>query len=201
MKREDILKEADWHYENICLYNEDGHPEIYKDGFVDGADWRINSVWHDKHDEPALNKFYLWIDEFGIYSLDINHRNVASWASYVDVQRIVKWAYVNDLKPSKTCEYLGVCKYGEGADSPELYDCDAERIANAYETGWDETLKEPQVKIERSVIIELDTVIEYKGGQVYIKKMNTNEMPAILTFGIIEALNNTIVEYHKKDKK
>lgn len=31
--------------------------------------------------------------------------------------------------------------------------------------------------------------------------MDTNEIPAELTFGIIEALNNTIVEYHKKDKK
>lgn len=72
----------------------------YESGFIDGAEWRINSVWHDKHDEPALNKFYLWIDESGNYSLDINYRKVASWASYVDVQRIVKWAYVDDLKPN-----------------------------------------------------------------------------------------------------
>lgn len=108
--------------------------------------------------------------------------------------------YINKEFDCKACEYVGLCKYGEGADSPELYDCDAERMANAYEIGWDETLKEPQVKIERSVIIELDAVIEYKGGQVYIKKMDTNEMPAILTFGIIEALNNTIVEYYKREK-
>ena len=54
---------------------------------------------------------------------------------------------------------------------------------------------------EGSVIIELDTILEYRNGQVYIKKMDTNEMPAILTFKIIEALNNTIIEYHKKDKK
>ena len=50
---------------------------------------------------------------------------------------------------------------------------------------------------EESVIIELDAVLEYKDGQVFIKKMITNEMPAMLTFGIIEALNNTIVEYYK----
>lgn len=41
---------------------------------------------------------------------------------------------------------------------------------------------------EDSVIIELDTVLEYRDGQVYIKKMNTNEMPAILTFNIVDAL-------------
>lgn len=49
-------------------------------------------------------------------------------------------------------------------------------------------------------IIELDTILEYRDGQVYIKKMNTNEMPVTLTFNLIEALNNTIVEYYKKEK-
>lgn len=52
---------------------------------------------------------------------------------------------------------------------------------------------------EESVIIELDTVLENRDGQVYIKKMNTNEMPVTLTFNLIEALNKTIVEYYKKD--
>lgn len=51
-----------------------------------------------------------------------------------------------------------------------------------------------------SKIIELNTVLEYKDGEVFIKKMNTNEMPAILTFNIVDALNKTIVEYYKKDK-
>ncbi len=49
-------------------------------------------------------------------------------------------------------------------------------------------------------IIELDTILEYRDGQVYIKKMDTNEMPATLTFNLIEALNNTIVEYYKGEK-
>lgn len=39
-----------------------------------------------------------------------------------------------------------------------------------------------------SKIIELDTVLEYKDGKVYIKKMNTNEMPATLTFALVESL-------------
>lgn len=44
-------------------------------------------------------------------------------------------------------------------------------------------------KKEESIIIELDTVLEYREGEVFIKKMNTNEMPAILTFNIIDAMN------------
>lgn len=33
--------------------------------------------------------------------------------------------------------------------------------------------------VEDCAIIELDTILEYRDGQVYIKKMNTNEMPAM----------------------
>ncbi len=51
-----------------------------------------------------------------------------------------------------------------------------------------------------SKIIELDTVLEYRNGQVFIKKMNTSEMPVTLTFNLIEALNKTIVDYYKKEK-
>ena len=54
---------------------------------------------------------------------------------------------------------------------------------------------------EESVIIELDTVLEYRDGQVYIKKMNTSEMPVTLTFNLIEALNKTIVEYYNNENK
>lgn len=50
-------------------------------------------------------------------------------------------------------------------------------------------------------IIELNTILEYRDGQVYIKKMNTNEMPAILTFNLMEALNKTIVEYYNNENK
>ena len=65
-----------------------------------------------------------------------------------------------------------------------------------YKAGWDEAVKE-QLQDSGSAIIELSTVLEYRNGQVCIKKMNTNEMPVTLTFNLIEALNNTIVEYYK----
>lgn len=54
---------------------------------------------------------------------------------------------------------------------------------------------------EEPKIIELDTILEYSDGQVYVKNMVTNEMPATLTLNIIEALNKTIVEYYKKDNQ
>lgn len=47
-------------------------------------------------------------------------------------------------------------------------------------------------------IIEFDVRLEYKNGKVYIKKMETNEIPAELTFDIMKALNKTLLEYFKK---
>lgn len=48
------------------------------------------------------------------------------------------------------------------------------------------------------IIIELDAIIEYKNGKMYIKKMETNEIPAELTFDIMKAVNTTLLEYFKK---
>lgn len=69
----------------------------------------------------------------------------------------------------------------------------------SYKAGWDEAMNE-QLQESGSAIIELDTILEYRDGVVYIKKINMDKMPATLTFNIIEALNNTIVEYYSKGK-
>lgn len=49
---------------------------------------------------------------------------------------------------------------------------------------------------ENSMKIELDTILEYREGQV-----NTNEIPAMLAWRIIEALNKTIIEYYKENNQ
>lgn len=51
---------------------------------------------------------------------------------------------------------------------------------------------------QQPIIIELDAMLEYKNGKVYIKKMETNEIPAELTFDIMKAINKTLLEYFKK---
>lgn len=55
-------------------------------------------------------------------------------------------------------------------------------------------------KKEESVIIELDTILEYRDGQVFIKKMNTNEMPAMLAFSLMEALIRRLLNIIKKTR-
>lgn len=54
---------------------------------------------------------------------------------------------------------------------------------------------------ENKLKIELDTILEYREGQVFVNKMNTNEIPAMLAWRIIETLNKTIIDYYKEEAK
>lgn len=53
---------------------------------------------------------------------------------------------------------------------------------------------------ENDIKIELETTLEYRNGKVFINKMNTNEIPAMLAWRLIEALNHTIIEFYKSGK-
>ena len=68
----------------------------YESGFIDGAEWRINSVWHDVDKElPEYNRHVVNEDWFDFTSKDEK-----------DLKRIMnqypfkRWAYVDDLKPN-----------------------------------------------------------------------------------------------------
>ena len=49
---------------------------------------------------------------------------------------------------------------------------------------------------ENNVKIEFDTILEYRDGKVFVEKMNTNTIPAMLAWSLIDALNKTIIEYY-----
>lgn len=93
MKRKDIKNAAKWHYENLCLYQDYGDEEVYLDGFVDCADWRINSIWHDANEKPKIGELiivevYGKIWDYGKYDIcDTIHPKA-------------RWAYMEDLLPN-----------------------------------------------------------------------------------------------------
>lgn len=104
-------------------------------------------------------------------------------------------------KEEKAKEYaLGIEAIDRDNGAP-LNKAQSSMLIASYEAGWDEAIKEELQDNSKSVIIELDTVLEYRDGKVFIKKMNTNEMPATLTFALVDALNKTIVEYYNKGKQ
>ncbi|MDO3392246.1 hypothetical protein Q3C19_17475 [Bacteroides sp. ET489] len=54
---------------------------------------------------------------------------------------------------------------------------------------------------ENNVKIEFDTILEYRDGKVFVEKMNTNTIPAMLAWSLIDALNKTIIEYYEEEKQ
>lgn len=51
--------------------------------------------------------------------------------------------------------------------------------------------------MEEDEIIQIDTVLKYENGEVKVKRMITNGVPAKLLFDMIEALNKTIKKYYE----
>ena len=89
MTREDIEKAANEFADREYEYNDIDRNALYK-GFYWGADWRINSVWHDATEKPKLRELiivevYGKIWEYGKSDVcDTNHP-------------AARWAYMKDL--------------------------------------------------------------------------------------------------------
>ena len=100
MTREQIEKAAllfagagEW---GECPYNPDA-----KNGFMAGAQWRINSVWHDNSIRPGEDCDVLVETKRGIemdrYDIDYNELdNGTDWEA-----EVIRWAYIDDLLPER----------------------------------------------------------------------------------------------------
>lgn len=73
------------------------HNNAFFDGFIDGAEWRINSVWHDCNDRSVSinnkNEVVLLLENGKIVEYEDN------WEEYYSL--VLKWAYKKDLLPNK----------------------------------------------------------------------------------------------------
>ena len=99
MTREQIEKEIDVRLEEPDNEWDGIFNSGYSRGFRDGAQWRINSVWHDNSIRPGEDCDVLVETKRGIemdrYDIDYNELdNGTDWESDV-----IRWAYVDDLLP------------------------------------------------------------------------------------------------------
>lgn len=71
-------------------------------GFINGANWRVNSVWHDMYDVPEQGKDCLveYIDGYNIPGIRIDKRTSYEWVNACHYDKIKRWAYIKDLLPS-----------------------------------------------------------------------------------------------------
>lgn len=101
MKKEDIEKAAERSTEKY-VENGDlrGFRGSYRLGFIAGANWRINSVWHDAKEEPKYDEYFLYENVVHAYHVDGIYPSEDEpfvWDDYVKDWGLIRWAYVEDL--------------------------------------------------------------------------------------------------------
>lgn len=98
MNKEQIEEAAQEHCViDRSIYN-DSFQSYYIDGFKDGADWRINSAWHDIKEKPDFKTFPILLEckKYGnIHFIDETPTNWGWMPKYY-----TRWAYINDLLPN-----------------------------------------------------------------------------------------------------
>lgn len=113
MKQEQIEKAAREFTDNLIAenyfdvnYEEDNYDagslhatsEVGSMAFLKGAEWRINSVWHDVNKAPQKGKFVLFEcnREYGV-------TYTVNYGENYDIMKnvIIRWAYIEDLIPTK----------------------------------------------------------------------------------------------------
>lgn len=96
MKQEDIEKAAQSRCDRRFSYL---HNNAFFDGFISGAEWRINSVWHDIKEIPENNRMILIIMQYNIPTV-LGPDN-SFFKEEVKDRQIQRWAYIKDLIPDK----------------------------------------------------------------------------------------------------
>lgn len=97
MTKEDIEKAAGDYSGSSLGFTENNSVMAKHKAFADGANWRINSVWHDARTEiPQENRFILVIHDDDNCTV----RKLRGEISYCSLTW-VRWAYIEDLLPNK----------------------------------------------------------------------------------------------------
>ena len=74
------------------------YDKIAEAAFVKGAEWRINSVWHDVSERPDERRAV--IIEYGENRISLREKGYdAPWKYNVEQFGFKRWAYIKDLLP------------------------------------------------------------------------------------------------------
>ena len=99
MTREQIEKAADrYQFQRLCddRIQDLELESVIGGSFMDGAQWRVNSVWHDKSDFPEIGRKVLVAFVDGFYVVwDVKPETKLSFIHF----NIKMWCYIDDLLP------------------------------------------------------------------------------------------------------
>ena len=107
MTREQITKAAmEYAVENSWYPGETSYEsdikamqESFADAFRDGAQWRINSVWHSTKELPQRSGFLAVLMDNGL--METMYFSVGIGFHENKLRGYVLWAYVDDLLPER----------------------------------------------------------------------------------------------------
>lgn len=97
MTREQIEKEIDVRLEEPDNKWDGIFNSGYSRGFRDGAQWRINSVWHDAETETPRNNEPI----IGITGKICCYMGLCGETAKEICPEMKKWAYISDLLPER----------------------------------------------------------------------------------------------------
>ena len=100
MKREDIEEAAN---QRSFIETPDARERfLFRSGFKAGAEWRINSVWHDASETPISGKEALV--KYITGDLKIKYRVDVfcgyEWKEMCHYDKLIQFAYIEDLIPN-----------------------------------------------------------------------------------------------------
>lgn len=87
------------------MFRSDIHPSQQGEAlFIEGAEWRINSVWHDVSEKPKFKgkvekEMFMLFCNSKKYGLMLISQD--EWDDFVERGMFHKWAYVDDLLPER----------------------------------------------------------------------------------------------------
>ena len=109
MTREQIEKAAKKTLVNEPVEIQATKVGAFQRGFVAGAQWRINSVWHEREEQPEVGRWFIFkaddtnpfkkptIKKIAYYTNRIENDKGLDWLKMVAEYKILCWAYVDDL--------------------------------------------------------------------------------------------------------
>lgn len=93
MTKEDIKKAAEEYAHEACRpIWRSGKEQVCMIDFMEGAKWRINTVWHNSTEKPVPGKLLLVNTIYGEY--DLCYYEVYVWNT------VMTWVYMKDLIPN-----------------------------------------------------------------------------------------------------
>ena len=101
MTKEQIEKAVDEYIGYPPEMDEGIETTMRRNAFEDGANWRINSVWHKPDEVPEANEWIIYLDRFGYRVDGMLPSVIQHWEFLVANKGIMRWAYIEDLIPTE----------------------------------------------------------------------------------------------------